>query len=408
MGRQPRRCCRVDAVVALSGIVIATPGSNGAEEGDRSVEPLLTVEETARLLKAHPRTIQRWCKDGKLPCTRLNSKTFRIFSAELIAQGYLPGQLDGDTPAGETTAGQRPVAMTAEPMAATALLPDTVRAPVGDTAPGARQAVGARLVDRPRVIALANQKGGVGKTTTAVNLAAALGERGLGLLVIDLDPQANATSALTGREDCVPSVTDVLLHGVDPSTCLLSGRAPNVWVLPSNIGLADAEIALISLRGREFLMRPVVERLKGQFDIVVIDCPPSLGVLATAGLMAADEFVVPVRPHMFSAMGIRQLFNSVDELRDKLGHAALHLGGILINQGQIHRDGTPRGNAYLAVVTTISNAHPGALFKTVIPDAVAIEEAHQRATSVTCYEPTSLVAQAYRQLAEEVLANGRQ
>src|ERR1035437_10249650 len=239
------------------------------------VDELLTVDEAAALLKVHPKTIRRWCATARLPST-MAGREYRIRRSDL----YQPAGSDRG----------------AEP------LPETTLA---------------------RVIAVANQKGGVGKTTTSINLGAALAEVGKRVLLIDVDPQASAPLAITGREDVTPSLAEVLLANFPPEKAIIPTSVPGVFLLPSNITLANAEVQLLATVGRELVLRPVVEAFRSEFDVIMLDCPPSLGVLTVSSLMAATELLVPVRCHILSMVGLKQFFDTVELVRTRLAHRSL-------------------------------------------------------------------------------------
>jgi chromosome partitioning protein len=319
------------------------------------VDDLLTVDEAASLLKVHPKTVRRWCATARIPAT-MAGREYRIRRSDLL---------------GQRVADKLP------------------------SAPGQMRIA--------RVIAIANQKGGVGKTTTSINLGAALAERGKKVLLIDVDPQASATLAVTGREDVSPSLADVLLNDYPAERATIGTSVPGVFLLPSNITLANAEVQLLATVGRELVMRPVVASFAADYDFILLDCPPSLGVLTVAALMAGSELLVPVRCHLLSMVGLKQFFDTVELVRTRLAHRDLRILGVLVNQGVIFGDGAPRGTAYRNVVDILRRTHGSRVFDTSIPDAVAIEEAYQSATSVTRWQPHSPVAEAYRHLAGEVI-----
>jgi chromosome partitioning protein len=411
--QQPAAKPGVETLQSREGAFWAWPGlgSDQAQQcrKDERMDQAWTVEETARVLNVTPRTVQRMCASGEMPHTRVK-RVIRIFPSELVAQGLLPASaLDGaiSTRSPNGTNAARPdlhesqSALLAEHSARDPLpLPTTIC----------------------RVIAIANQKGGVGKTTTAVNLGAALGEAALQVLLLDLDAQANATTALAGRGDIRPGMSEILAQQVEPNDCLRQTDVPGLSIIPSNITLANAEPMLIGKNGRELVLRPVIAAVRHRYDVILLDCPPTLGVLTVAGLMAADEFIVPVRPHLFSALGLQELFKTVADLRRQVAAAAAtftgpitaetlermppQLTGVLVNQGSLRRDGSPRGSAYQEVLAVLREDYGSRLFETTIPETVVVEEAIQRRTSVLQWAPNSAIAKAYRQLAEEVRARG--
>ena len=336
-----------------------------------SGEELLTVEQAAALLQVHPNTIYRLCRSNRLAHTRVG----RVYRVHRTALGQLPSA-GSDAPTADREA----------------------------PPPGSHQG-------QPRVIALANQKGGVGKTTTAVNLGAALAERGLRVLLIDLDAQANATTTLVGRGDIRPGTTEILMDAYPAGECIRPTNVPNLAIIPANISLSNVEVHLLTKNSREHVVRAVVKAVADRFDLVLVDCPPSLGVLTVAGLVAADEYIVPIRPHLYSALGLQQLFATVAELNrsleEAIGRPGPRLLGVLINQGTLRRDGTPRGGAYQEVLAMVRSEHGAALFATTIPDAVTIEDAIHRRTSVIQSDPRGEISQAYRRLATEVIERAR-
>ena len=245
-------------------------------------------------------------------------------------------------------------------------------------------------------IVIANQKGGVGKTTTAVNLTAALKELGKRVLLCDFDPQANATSGLGVDKNAVsPSVYDVLIDGADPKKAVVSTQ----WgdVLPSNKALAGAGIEMIGLDDREQLLRKALDQLDGDYDYIIIDCPPSLELLTLNGLCAAHSIIVPVQCEYYALEGLSDLLSTIRIVKRKLNRS-IELEGVLLTMF----DG--RTNLSLQVAEEVKRHFPGQVYATVIPRNVRLSEAPSHGKPVMAYDKDSTGAQAYQKLAEEFLS----
>ena len=247
------------------------------------------------------------------------------------------------------------------------------------------------------LLAVANQKGGVGKTTTAVSVAAALAERGCEVLLVDLDPQANATSALNARPDeGAPTVYDVLVGGVDVLDVVRSTAQPHLYVAPTTIDLAGAEVELVSAFSREQKLRRALEPARARFDLVVVDCPPSLGLLTVNALTAADGVVVPIQCEYFALEGLGALRRNVGLIREQL-NPPLEITGFVLTMLDA------RTRLSQQVVDEV-RAHFGhRVFTTQIPRSVRLAEAPGFGLPITRFDPASRGAMAYRRLAAEVL-----
>ena len=253
---------------------------------------------------------------------------------------------------------------------------------------------------------MSNQKGGVGKTSSAVNLAAALAEGGLTVLVIDMDPQGNASTALglDRHADAMMGVYDVLvadrplLRTVRPCP-----DVPDLWVAPATIDLAGAEIELVAIERREFRLREALDRLRQQLarnrigapDYVLIDCPPSLGLLTLNALVAADEVVIPIQCEYYALEGLTQLIRTVGLVQESL-NPSLGLGAILLTM----YDGRTRLAAQVA--EEVRTHFPDAVLRATIPRTVRISEAPSYGQSVVTYEPNGVGAHSYREAAREL------
>ena len=245
-----------------------------------------------------------------------------------------------------------------------------------------------------KTIAIVNQKGGVGKTTTCVNLCAALKERGQRVLLCDFDPQANSTSGMGVDKTVSKGIYQTLIGESTAADALVHTRYGDV--LPSNKALAGAGIELIGMERREFLLRDALDPLQEQYDFIFIDCPPSLELLTLNALCAADAILVPVQGEYYALEGLSDLMNTVRIVRRSL-NPGLELEGVLLTMF----DG--RTNLALQVAEEVKHYFPGKVYATVIPRNVRLSEAPSHGKPITAYDRTSRGAEAYGRLAEEFL-----
>ena len=246
-----------------------------------------------------------------------------------------------------------------------------------------------------KTIAVVNQKGGVGKTTTCVNIAAALTEQGARVLVCDFDPQGNATSGLgIDKSTVLHTVYDLIINRVAPAEALV--KTPWADVLPANKALAGATVELIAMPEREYLLQHALQPLKEQYDFIFIDCPPSLELLTLNCLCAADGILVPVQCEYFALEGLSDLLTTVRIVKRSL-NPALELVGVVLTM----YDG--RTNFSLQVAEEVKRHFPGKTFATVIPRNIRLAEAPSHGKPVTAYDGPSRGSEAYRRLAGEIL-----
>jgi len=254
----------------------------------------------------------------------------------------------------------------------------------------------------PRTLAIANQKGGVGKTTTAVNLGAALAEMGFRVLVVDLDPQGNATTGLgINARNLESSVYDVLMREVPIEDCIEPTGVRNLLVCPATIDLAGAEIELVPVFSRELRLRKALDRVKDDFDYILIDCPPSLGLITVNGLAAANEVVVPIQCEYYALEGLGQLLRNVNLVQGAL-NPGLELGAIILTMFDAR-------TKLAEQVADEVRAHFGAkVCRNIVPRTVRLSEAPSFGQPITVFDPTSRGAIAYRELAKEVAGGASQ
>jgi chromosome partitioning protein len=249
-----------------------------------------------------------------------------------------------------------------------------------------------------KIYAFANQKGGVGKTTSVVNIAAYIAESGSSVLVVDVDPQSNATSGLGFNKNEVKSSTyNLLIDDRDPESVMVCHEQANVFLLPGSPALSGAEVELVNLMAREFRLNSVLERLNNQFDYILIDCPPSLGLLTLNALTAAkDGVIVPVQCEYLALEGLSQLVSTIQLVRQHLNRR-LRIRGLILTM----YDG--RTNLSRQVVNEVREHFPGQVFRAIIPRNVRLSEAPSFGQPINLYDPVSTGALAYKVLTAELL-----
>lgn len=249
-----------------------------------------------------------------------------------------------------------------------------------------------------RIYTLVNQKGGVGKTTTAINLGAYLAQLDQSVLIVDLDPQANATSCLGVDKRAVQTGTyEALLDGDLSISSILFNDRLKLALLPSSPSLAGAEVELVEESSREFRLRNALTSLNGKYDYILIDCPPSLGLLTVNGLVAArDGVLVPVQCEYLALEGLGQLTQTIERVQTAL-FPGLRVRGVILTMFD------PRTRLSADVVKEVKNHFPGQVFKSIVPRSIRLAEAPSYGLPISAYAPVSLGAQAYQSLAKELL-----
>jgi chromosome partitioning protein len=251
-----------------------------------------------------------------------------------------------------------------------------------------------------KIIAVANQKGGVGKTTTAVNLAAGLAIEGRKVLIVDADPQGNATSgAGIMRSATRKSLYDALILEEPVKDLVLPTEIETLWILPSDKNLAGAEIELVETDGRNYALKNLLTEIKDYFHYIIVDCPPSLGVLTVNGLTAADSLLVPIQCEYYALEGVTELFDTLARLRHEL-NPGLAIEGLLLTMFD------ERTNLSAAVAKDLRDFYGSQVLKTVIPRNVRLAEAPSFGKPIALYDARSRGAESYTQLAKEILSHG--
>ncbi|CAM3413600.1 AAA family ATPase [Hydrogenibacillus schlegelii] len=248
-----------------------------------------------------------------------------------------------------------------------------------------------------KIIAIANQKGGVGKTTTAVNLGAALALLGKRVLLVDMDPQGNTTSGIgVSKADVVYDVYDLLINDVPAANVVRPTNVPNLDLLPSTIQLAGAEIELVPTLSREVRLRRALEPIRSAYDFILIDCPPSLGLLTINALTAADSVLIPIQAEYYALEGLSQLLNTIRLVQK-------HLNGALTIEGVLLTMYDARTNLSLQVAEEVKKYFKDKVYRAIIPRNVRLSEAPSHGQAVVTYDPKSRGADLYMELAREVL-----
>lgn len=253
-----------------------------------------------------------------------------------------------------------------------------------------------------RIIAIANQKGGVGKTTTAINLSSSLASMDKKVLSVDMDPQGNMTSGLgVDKDEVEKTIYDLIIGNAGVEECICKDTLENIDVLPSNIDLSAAEIELIGVENKEYILKNEIEKVKNDYDFIIIDCPPALSMLTINAMTTADSVIVPIQCEYYALEGLSQLIHTIELVQERL-NPNLEIEGVVFTMYDA------RTNLSLQVVENVKDNLNQNIYKTIIPRNIRLAEAPSYGMPINLYDPKSTGAESYMMLAEEVINKGEE
>ena len=253
-----------------------------------------------------------------------------------------------------------------------------------------------------RIIAIANQKGGVGKTTTSINLSSCIAAKGKKVLVVDIDPQGNTTSGYgIEKNDLDNTIYELMLGDCSIEDCIIKDVIENISILPSNVNLAAAEIELIGVDKKEYILKNEIDWVKDRYDYIIIDCPPSLSLLTVNAMTTADSVLVPIQCEYYALEGLSQLIHTVNLVKERL-NPNLEMEGVVFTMYDA------RTNLSLQVVENVKDNLDQTIYKTIIPRNIRLAEAPSHGLPINLYDPRSTGAESYMLLADEVIHKGEE